>query len=226
MEQYDALRMAVGRADACELLSQAFAFPGEELARGLVEGAVADDARSCLADMGVADDAVDAATSGLRAWSGASVADVLADMRKAYPHLYFTPGGHTPIFPYESAFLHVVSGAEGAPVLFRTPITLDVERSMLDAGVAAKNSRKEPCDSVQEEFEFLSYLFAEQAEAVRVGDEAALARRAQQIQAFLRGHALVWLPQFMDRTCALVDGPYAALASYASVVLTHLSSEE
>ena len=42
---------------------------------------------------------------------------------------------------------------KGVPALFRTPVTLDVERLMREAGVVAKNARKEPCDSVFEEFD-------------------------------------------------------------------------
>lgn len=226
MERYDALKEAVGRADACELMSWAFAYPDETLAGGLVGCALADDARSCLADMGVAGSIIDSATAGLCAWADLPAPSVLADMRKTYSHLYLTPGETTPVFPYESAFLHVMRGAEGAPSLFRTSVTLDVERCMREAGVVAKNGRREPCDSVQEEFEFLSYLFAEQAEAIRIENNDLLVSLSEQIESFLQDHALVWLPSFMERTCDLTSGPYAAFASYASVVLAHLSARE
>lgn len=226
MEQYDALKRAVGRADACELLSRAFSYPDDVFATALVEGALADDARSCLLDMGMSASVADDLATGLRAWAESSVADVLSEMRKTYSRLYLAPGGRTPIFPYESAFLHVSMGAPGAPSLFRTPVTLDVEQCMREAGVVAKNGRKEPCDSVQEEFEFLSYLFAQQAEAIRTENEEALTSRNEQAQSFLRSHALAWLPRFMEQTCDLTDGPYAALALYASAILAHLSDEK
>lgn len=226
MEQYDALKRAVGRADACELLSRAFSYPDDVFATALVEGALADDARSCLLDMGMSASVADDLATGLRAWAESSVADVLSEMRKTYSRLYLAPGGHTPVFPYESAFLHVSMGAPGVPSLFRTPVTLDVERCMREVGVMAKNGRKEPCDSVQEELEFLSYLFAQQAEAVRTENKEALTSLNEQTQAFLRSHALAWLPRFMEQTCDLTDGPYAALALYASAVLTSLPDEE
>ena len=136
MGQEEDLKQAVGLADACELLSYAFAYPDERLAQGLVDGALADDARACLSDAANGANAnaeAVAAAEGLRAWEGASVEETLSAMRKTYSRLYLAPGGHTPIFPYESAFLHVERGLPGIPALFRTAVTLDVERHMREA---------------------------------------------------------------------------------------------
>lgn len=214
MGQEEDLKQAVGLADACELLSYAFAYPDERLAQGLVDGALADDARACLSDAGVAANGASAAAERLRAWQGASVEETLSVMRKTYSRLYLAPGGHTPIFPYESAFLHVERGLPGIPALFRTAVTLDVERHMREAGVAAKNGRKEPCDSVFEEFEFLSYLHAKRAEALHCNDGERAAAWAQRIGAFEEEHASMWLPTFMRRTQELAEGtPYAAFAA-------------
>lgn len=120
--------------------------------------------------------------------------------------------------PYESAFLHVERGLSGIPSLFRTPVTMDVERCMREAGVVAKNARKEPCDSVFEEFEFLSYLYAKLADALSDDDAeaatTAVAGWTERLRAFEDEHALAWLPAFMRRTQELAgDGPYAAFAA-------------
>lgn len=215
MGQEEDLKQAVGLADACELLSYAFAYPDERLAQALVDGTLADDAQACLSDASVAANAeAEAAAEGLRAWQGASVEETLSVMRKTYSRLYLAPGGHTPIFPYESAFLHVERGLPGIPALFRTAVTLDVERHMREAGVAAKNGRKEPCDSVFEEFEFLSYLHAKHAEALHCNDGERAAAWAQRIGAFEEEHASMWLPTFMRRTQELAEGtPYVAFAA-------------
>lgn len=220
MERTEALKRVVGLADACELLSCAFAFPDERLAEGLCGGALADDAEACLRDAGASDDAARPTVEGLRAWRGAEADRLLARMRTTYSQLYLAPGGSTPIFPYESAFIHVERGLPGAPALFRTAVTLDVERQMHEAGVAAKNERKEPCDSVFEEFEFLSYLFAKKADAlVREFDHEA-AGYEERARAFERDHALAWLPSFMERTRELAAGePYEVLAALGAVVL-------
>ena len=45
MGREEAVKRAVGKADAFELLSCAFAYPDERLAQGLVDGSFADDAR-------------------------------------------------------------------------------------------------------------------------------------------------------------------------------------
>ena len=215
MGQEEDLKQAVGLADACELLSYAFAYPDERLAQALVDGTLADDARACLSDAGVAANAeAEAAAEGLRVWRSPSVEETLSVMRKTYSRLYLAPGGHTPIFPYESAFLHVERGLPGIPALFRTAVTLDVERHMREAGVAAKNGRKEPCDSVFEEFEFLSYLHAKRAEALHCNDGERAVAWAQRIGAFEEEHVSMWLPTFMRRTQELAEGtPYAAFAA-------------
>ncbi len=225
MDWEESLKRAIGKADLCELLSCAFSYPDRRLSCALSDGSLAADAEACLIDAGSCGNEAAQAVADLCALQGAAVDDMLAAMRRTYSQLYLAPGGHTPIFPYESAFLHVESGASGVPVLFRTRTTLDVERSMREAGVTAKNARKEPCDSVFEEFEFLSYLYAQQAEAIRVdgGDDAVL--RDSQVRAFLKDHALVWLPSFMRRTAEQGAGPYAALAGFATAVLAVLENE-
>lgn len=220
MERIGDIKRIVGKADACELLSCLFAFPDENLAQGLVEGVLADDAEACLHDAGADPSEAEKAASGLRAFADAPVHDVLSDLRRIYSRLYLAPGKSTPIFPYESAFLHVQRGLPGAPALFRTPITLDVERQMHEAGVAAKDERKEPCDSVFEEFEFLSYLYAKRAQSLAENDAEAEAKWGARIAAFECEHVLAWLPAFMERTRQLAAGtPYEAFAAVALCLL-------
>lgn len=216
----DAVREAVGAADTCELLNCAFAFPSEALAEGIANGAVLADATACLRDAGVGAERAEEATAGLRPWAGFDAAELYTGMRRVYSLLYLKPGSGTPIFPYESAFIHVQRGLSGAPALFRTPITLDVERQMHEAGVAAKDERTEPCDSVHEEFEFLSYLFARKADALQ-RDEPEQAREwAERAQRFAGEHVLAWVPAFMERTRELApESPYAALAAVALALL-------
>lgn len=216
----EALKRAVGKADACELLACAFAFPSDRLAEGLASGALADDAGTCLRDAGADGDVVHEVADRLRVWQGADVVELHSRMRVTYSRLYLAPGGHTPIFPYESAFLHVEKGVPGVPVLFRTPVTLDVERQMHEAGVAAKNERTEPCDSVFEEFEFMSYLYAKLADALNRGSDEEVANWEDRSRRFVTEHAQSWLPTFMKRTQELVpEEPYAAFASLGAATL-------
>lgn len=220
MERHDEVTKAVGRADMCELLACAFAFPDERLAAGLCDGALTVDAEACLRDAGADEAVAREVADDLRAWAGSDAVELRARMRKTYSRLYLAPGGHTPIFPYESAFLHVERELPGVPVLFRSPVTLDVERQMHEAGVAAKNERKEPCDSVFEEFEFLSYLYAKQADALTHAADDEADAWAERARTFARDHACAWMPQFMHRTRELADGePYAALAALGVAAL-------
>lgn len=215
MGSSEELRRVIGLADAYELLSYAFAYPDERLVQGLVDGSLADDARVCLLDAGSPVETADEVGEALRAWRGSSADDVLSDMRKTYSRQYLAPGGHTPIFPYESAFLHVERGLSGVPALFRTPVTLDVERHMREAGVVAKNARKEPCDSVFEEFEFLSYLYAKRADALHCDEDESARTWGERIRAFEEEHASIWLPSFMRCTQEQAgDSPYAAFAAF------------
>ena len=220
MRRDEDIKRAVGKADAYELLSCVFAYPDERIAQGLVDGSLVADAYACLADAGACEDEASRTAEALSLDAPASAETLLGDLRSTYSRLFLAPGGRTPIFPYESAFLHVESGASGAPALFRTPVTLDVEAHMREAGVVAKNARKEPCDSVSEECEFLSYLYAKLADAVvreAADDEAAWADR---IDAFERAHAHAWLPLFMERTQELAgESPYAGFAAFGLAVL-------
>ena len=216
----EAVRRALGKADGYELLSCAFAYPDERLANGLVDGAIAEDAHACLLDAGADDETAKAVDGGLNAWRGGSPEGVLATLCKEYSRLYLTPGGRTPIQPYESAFLHVERALPGVPSLFRTPVTMDVERQMREAGVAAKNARKEPCDSVFEEFEFLSYAYAKLAEALHAEDRENAASWEGRIRTFEKDHALAWLPSFMRHTQELSGNePYAAFAALALAMM-------
>ena len=221
--ELEPVRRAIGVADTCELLNCAFAFPDGAFAEGVASGAVASDVRSCLVDAGAPGDEAGVAAAALAPWEGVDAAELLAAMRRTYSLLYLAPGGHTPIFPYESAFLHVQRGLPKAPSLFRSRVTLDVERQMREAGVRAKDDRTEPCDSVFEEFEFLSYLYARQAEALRCDDDGEAGVWSERAQRFVNEHAGVWMPAFMERTVELApDSPYAGLATAALALLRQL----
>ena len=79
MGREEVVKRAVGKADAFELLSCAFAYPDERLAQGLVDGSFADDARACLLDAGADPAAADSTAEALAAWRDASAADLLAE---------------------------------------------------------------------------------------------------------------------------------------------------
>lgn len=215
------LRRAIGQADLCELMSAAFSFPDRALSSALVDGAFACDAVACLIEVG-ADGASAALVEGaLAPFADRDPDELQGALQKTYSLMYLTPGSNVPVFPYEGAFRYVEEGRVGSPTLFRSPVTLDVERHMREAGVVLKNMRTEPCDSVYAEFEFMSYLLARRAEAIECHDSSAEAIWDERYRAFSVQHAAKWIPAFIEKTRIACEtkkegGEYAALALFAS----------
>lgn len=146
------LRQAIGQADLCELLSVAFSFPNENLAQALANGTFVSDGIACMVDVGADETSLEGGRQAMSHFGGRDVYELFGSMRKAYSLLYLAPGSDVKVFPYEAAFRFVAEGREGTPTLFRSPITLDVERFMAEAGVATIKGRTEPCDSIFEEY--------------------------------------------------------------------------
>ena len=233
------LNRVVGLADSCELLGCVFSYPDERLARGLVDGSVVHDVIDCLRDAGAEPQAqlcVEQLTALVSVESSCDdcAAELLSRLRRDYTALFLAPGMHVPVFPYESAFRHRAAGATGVPVLFRSPVTLDVEGQMREAGVVPADARTEPVDSVWNEFTFLSYLFGKQAEAVETDDVEAEARWAGAAGCFWSEHGALWLPAFMEQVrreaADLAEEaqarPYIALAAFGSAVCTLMEGRE
>lgn len=223
------LKEAIGLADACELLAAAAAFPDEALADALSDGRLVADARSCLDDCGVGPEEAAAACGSWADLAGKDRDAMLSEIRRAYSLLFVRQGDGVAVWPYESAFLHVEAGRDGEPALFRSSVTLDVEKSMREAGGLPPDARTEPCDSVWDEFMFLSYLFGREAEALDAGDAEAAKLFRGRARAFVGDHASRWLPGFFDavaRELPAVAGPesvpalfYGGLCSYGACVM-------
>lgn len=229
MDNEKRLLHVVGLADVCELLAAAFAFPDEALACALAEGSFAEDARACLSDAGADAAALTRADQALASFAGESGETLLPSLKRAYSLLYLAPGREVPVFPYEAAFRFVAEGRSGSPSLFRSPVTLDVEQQMREAGVLPKAARTEPSDSAFLEFEFLSFLYGSLAAALEQVDVASEALWRGRIERFQTDHALVWLPAFMERTCAMASDfeqgeRYASLACFAREALLLLAA--
>ncbi len=218
-----ALRRIVGLADACELLARATAFPDEALASALSDGRLVGDARSCLEDCGVPSDEASAACELWENLAGESSDALLSDLKRAHSLLFVRQGDGVAVWPYESAFIHVESGKEGEPAMFRSPIALSVEKAMRAAGVLPSDSRVEPCDSAWDEFMFLAYLLGSEAEALDSGDEEAATTRRGQIASFVEEHACRWLPAFFDVVARELPS-IASPASCSSLFYTGLCS--
>lgn len=189
------LHRAIGMSDLASLLSIAFCFPEDDrLAGALADGSFLDDWRASWQD---ACGNVSVDNEALIERCASVLVDVSQEeLRREHSRLFLAPGVDVPIWPYESAFRHRAMGASGVPSLFRSRINLDVERQMNEAGVRFSRDRTEPADSAFIEFEFLAFLHAGEAEAIRCAEDTGLWRH--RIVAFAHDHALVWLPTFME----------------------------
>ena len=222
------MRKVVGLADGCELMSALTRFPDNDVAAAVASGSVHDDAVGCAKDVAAARDDVCAADEDAEALGAA--------LRRAWSLLYARQGSGVAIFPYESAFVHVREGLPGAPALFRTALTLRVEKTMRESGVLPKDAETEPCDSAWNEWAFLSFLLGSEAASLEAEDEEAVALWRGRVADFVRDHAALWLPDFLTRTAEEVErlaqagkvDPaaerfYGALAAYGRLLLATLA---
>ena len=135
------MRKVVGLADGCELMSALTRFPDNDVAAAVASGSVHDDARwlrakdvAAARDDGRAGD-IEALREGFVCAADEDAEALGAALRRAWSLLYARQGSGVAIFPYESAFVHVREGLPGAPALFRTALTLRVEKTMRESGV-------------------------------------------------------------------------------------------
>ena len=224
------IRRAIGLADSCELLSEAFSFPGEDFVKSLVDGSFALDMANCLKDAMRSDcvnetcRVVSETCDSIEVFAGQNESDLLSRLRKGYSILFLAPGGETPVWPYESAFRHAAAGRTDTPILFRSQVTIDVEHHMQEAGVLPKNRLKEPSDSIWNELSLLSYLYGNAAGALFSGqvEDASLWRT--RTQEFWKEHGSIWLCSFMSSVkmraieCSY-GAEYVAFANLGTYVL-------
>lgn len=230
MDPNTELRHAIGMADLCELLTSAFNFPTQDLAKALSDGTFASDWNDAIEDAGSGCKNVSVLCAPMKPCIPEAE---LPSMRREYSRMYLSPGTDVLIWPYETAFLHVERNLGGTISLFRTPVTMDVERQMREAGVAAKNSRTEPVDSMFQEFEFLAFLYASLAQSLfdgpdcmDRGKDADAEIWRKRIRIFAETHMLVWMPSFMERTGDLTENPAYRKLSEAALAFLELLDED
>lgn len=217
------MRKVVGLADGCELMSALTRFPDNDVAAAVVNGSVRDDAVSCAKDVAAARDDgragdIEALCEGFVCAADEDAEGLGAALRRAWSLLYAR------------------QGLPGAPALFRTALTLRVEKTMRESGVLPKDAETEPCDSAWNEWAFLSFLLGSEAASLEAEDEEAVALWRGRVADFVRDHAALWLLDFLTRTAEEVErlaqagkvDPaaerfYGALAAYGRFLLETLA---
>ena len=214
----------IGMADTCELFAQAFAFPTKELAAAMSSGAFQEDLSSCLADAGVTNtEPAPSARQALENLRGCDAGELFERLRVAYSLTYLAPGSRVPVWPYEAAFRHVKEGKGGVPTLFRAPVTVSVEHHMRSASVLPADSRTEPCDGIDKELAFLSFLLGNVAKAIQ--EENAEEERVWEtrIRSFVGEHASRWMPDFFEASVGFEEAEtYRSLALCAEPLAREL----
>ena len=140
------MRKVVGLADGCELMSALTRFPDNDVAAAVASGSVHDDAVGCAKDVAAARDDgragdIEALCEGFVCAADEDAEALGAALRRAWSLLYARQGSGVAIFPYESAFVHVREGLPGAPALFRTALTLRVEKPCVRAAFCRRTPR-------------------------------------------------------------------------------------
>lgn len=200
MRETAKIRQMIGMADSCELMALTFVFPDESLAAALASGAYGSDALDCLSDAGADEKTLARVRSALHVFVDVDVDALLVRMKRGYSLLYLAPEPDGRIWTYEAPFRYVAQNKAGAPSLFRSPTTLDVEACMRKAGVTVDDNRKEPADSIRNEFLFLSHLHKNLALALIAEDDSDARKWTLAIESFAEKHILIWLVPFMELT--------------------------
>ncbi len=225
------LHRAVGLSDMAALLAAGFTFPTVELAEAVADGSFMSDWRASLADaLGAVDESGMApALRELHAHCDVALATedaAFSALRREYSWLFLSPGAVVPVWPYESCFRHRALGKDGVPSIFNTRTALDVQRRMHESGAATVDEKTETCDSVYHELEFLSYLHACHAEALRVGDDERVRVTRQRLTEFAETHVFLWIPAFFERVVEISRSTaYRSLAKLGEVYMTELRAE-
>lgn len=187
-------------ADLCELVGAAFSFPRDgSLAEALVGGAFLSDALACLQDARLSDEGADLVRSLFGPYAARDAGELADALRKGHSILFLSPGGNTPVWPYEAGFKYVAAGRPGAASLFRSPVAIDVEAMMAKAGNAPCADLNEPPDSVWGEFRHMSFLYGSMAVALAQGSKGGYDGFRSLAEEFCSAHFSTWVPGFMEK---------------------------
>lgn len=122
---------------------------------------------------------------------------------------------------------HAASGHKKAPSLFRSPVTLDVEKLMAASGVQIKDARKEPADSIRDELSYLSFAYGSAAQSLYDGDDKGESRWLSAAESFKTAHFDVWAKAFMEKTIEeALSGAHSFGMEYAALAKVGLAAIE
>lgn len=205
------------------MLTYGFSEPSAPYVKALASGDIAAllrDAVSWLRAGAVAyEPALAALAEAGSKLNTAGGARALSDLRVDHARL-FTGPGRPLIMCYASEYL---DAGEGLPRRLNTGATAAAEAAYIAEGVSPSTASSDLPDRVTTELEFLYHLCRREEAAWAADDEVEATRLRRSLDAFLRGHAGLWMPRFAASVRALAEqGVYVAIAELLRV---HLAME-
>lgn len=215
--------VCAGYAAVYEALTYGFSEPSaayvEALASGEI-GALLGDALTWLrARAGAYAPALETLSGAAASMATAGGGAALRDLRVEYARL-FTGPGRPAVMCYASEYLN--ADARGPGRLNGGAATF-AEAAYKAEGVSLATARRDLPDHMTTELEFLFHL-CRREEAAWAADESGEAARLRRSQdAFLRGHAGLWLPRFATSVRSLAG--QQAYVGMAELLSAHLAVE-
>ena len=215
--------VCAGRAAVYEVLTCGFSEPSDTHVEALASGEIVALLRDAVGWLGAGAALYEPALATLAEagskMSGALANSALRGLRVEYARL-FTGPGRPAVMCYASEYL---DSGDGGPGRLNTGAATAAEAAYRAEDVSLSSAGNDLPDLMTTELEFLYHLCRreEAAWAADDGDEVTRLRRS--LDAFLRGHAGLWLPDFAASVRALAEhGVYVAMAE---LLTAHLMLE-
>lgn len=223
------IQRALAASDMYQLLSRSLHLPTEEIAMGLLDGSLAEDVLTILAELNLSAAEIGKIRTKFRAAisEGITQEELHAEMRREYTRL-FTHPQKPAVDIYESAFRYTLEGGkEKKPALFISPAALDAERCYKKAGLVMAKEVNEPGDHMATEMEFMMFLCLQKAKALQENNQEELAKREGEIQEFQRIHLQKWAKDFFNRcTSSSRSEVYRTLGEIGSIFMTEMLAHQ
>lgn len=155
MEEREDVQLWLGKAALCELASQAFLLPTEEVAEALASGEYALAYAEVLSANGAPESLAGSVLAELGPYRGRDARDVLHELRREYTRL-FVGAGKPLISPYAGVRFAQKRGR--IPLLFVGEESMRIERFMKARGVGHRGGANVPLDHAGSMLEFAMYL--------------------------------------------------------------------
>ncbi|MEA4901530.1 molecular chaperone TorD family protein [Desulfitobacterium sp.] len=188
------IEIAQAKSDLFQLLSIAFSYPTEELAKGLLEGSFQSDLDSCLKSVAKNNTFFEEPLKHLyNFWVNdekSSYGEILREMRIEYTWLFIGPKKAV-VYPYESMYCD--SPSEWGDVLLMVgPSAEEVKREYKDVNFKVGLNDKEPPDFIATELEFLMSLYFKEANSLENGNDEEAKQWRLIAESFMIKHLNKW----------------------------------